>query len=50
MIPVTPCYIIGFSGATADDYIVATELMYNLKSEGFIGWISLYCSIMGEAQ
>ena len=35
-----PCYtyIIGFPDATPDDYIVTTELIDELKSEGFIGW------------
>ncbi len=35
-----PCYtyIIGFPDATPEDYIATTELIDNLKSEGFIGW------------
>ena len=35
-----PCYtyIIGFPDATPDDYIATTELIDELKSEGFIGW------------
>ncbi len=35
-----PCYtyIIGFPDATPDDYVATTELIDNLKSEGFIGW------------
>jgi len=30
--------IIGFPDATPDDYIATTELIDELKSEGFIGW------------
>ena len=35
-----PCYtyIVGFPDATAEDYIATTELIDDLKSEGFIGW------------
>ena len=35
-----PCYtyIVGFPDAMPDDYIATTELIDDLKSEGFIGW------------
>ena len=35
-----PCYtyIVGFPDATADDYIATTELIDDLRGEGFIGW------------
>lgn len=35
-----PCYtyIIGFPDAMPDDYIATTELIDDLKSEGFTGW------------
>jgi len=35
-----PCYtyIIGFPDAMSDDYIATTELIDDLKSEGFTGW------------
>ncbi len=35
-----PCYtyIVGFPDAMPDDYMATTELIDDLKSEGFIGW------------